>query len=231
MNRKQMIDRLTSVEKWDFIIIGGGATGLGTAVEAASRGLKTLLLEQADFGQGTSSRSTKLIHGGVRYLQQGNISLVLEALKERGILRRNAPHLVHDLPFVVPTYDWWEGPFYGIGMKIYDMMAGKETFGASKMLSFKETIECIPTIEQEGLRGGVIYHDGQFDDARLLINLAQTDQHSLTRYLGLFHILQSIYVHLKCGLNLNYMQQVKILPSPISLQFPQAIVLQETSGI
>ena len=174
MNREKMIKQLSSEKKWDFIIIGGGATGLGTAVEAASRGLKTLLLEQADFGQGTSSRSTKLIHGGVRYLQQGNISLVLEALKERGILRRNAPHLVHDLPFVVPNYDWWEGPFYGIGMKIYDMMAGKETFGPSKMLSFEETIARIPTIEREGLRGGVIYHDGQFDDARLLINLAQT---------------------------------------------------------
>jgi len=174
MNREEMIRKLSSEKKWDFIIIGGGATGLGIAVEAASRGLKTLLLEQADFGQGTSSRSTKLIHGGVRYLQQGNISLVLEALKERGILRRNAPHLVYDLPFVVPTYDWWEGPFYGIGMKIYDMMSGKETFGASKMLSLEETVACIPTIEQEGLRGGVIYHDGQFDDARLLINLAQT---------------------------------------------------------
>lgn len=169
-----MIDQLTEEEKWDFIIIGGGATGLGTAVEAASRGLKTLLLEQADFGQGTSSRSTKLIHGGVRYLQQGNISLVLEALKERGILRRNAPHLVHDLPFVVPIYDWWEGPFYGIGLKIYDLLAGKEGFGASKLLSLEETVKCIPTIEQEGLRGGVVYYDGQFDDARLLINLAQT---------------------------------------------------------
>ena len=188
MKREEMIKQLSSEEKWDFIIIGGGATGLGTAVEAASRGLKTLLLEQADFGQGTSSRSTKLIHGGVRYLQQGNISLVLEALKERGILRRNAPHLVHNLPFVVPTYDWWEGPFYGIGMKIYDMMAGKETFGGSKMLSFNETIACIPTVEQEGLRGGVIYHDGQFDDARLLINLAQTAEEQGACILNYFKV-------------------------------------------
>ncbi len=169
-----MILRLNKEEEWDFIIIGGGATGIGTAVEAASRGLKTLLLEQVDFSQGTSSRSTKLIHGGVRYLQQGNISLVLEALKERGILRRNAPHLVHDLPFIVPVYDWWEGPFYGIGLKLYDMLAGKEAFGPSKLLSLEETINCIPNVEQEGLRGGVIYHDGQFDDSRLSINLAQT---------------------------------------------------------
>ena len=169
-----MIYQLNTVKKWDFIIIGGGATGIGTAVEAASRGLKTLLLEQVDFSQGTSSRSTKLIHGGVRYLQQGNISLVMEALKERGILRRNAPHLVHDLPFIVPVYDWWEGPFYGIGLKLYDMLARKEAFGPSKMLSQEETIHCIPNIEQEGLRGGVIYHDGQFDDSRLSINLAQT---------------------------------------------------------
>lgn len=176
MKRDAMLKRLKSEKEWDFIIIGGGATGLGTAVEAASRGLKTLLIEQADFGQGTSSRSTKLIHGGVRYLQQGNISLVLEALKERGILRRNAPHLVHDLPFIVPVYDWWEGPFYGIGLKLYDMLAGKEGFGSSKLLSREETIHCIPTIEQDGLRGGVIYHDGQFDDARLLLNLAETAQ-------------------------------------------------------
>ena len=144
------------------------------AIEAASRGYKTLLLEQSDFGKGTSSRSTKLVHGGVRYLQQGNISLVLEALKERGILRRNAPHLVHNLPFIVPNYDWWEGPFYGIGLKLYDMLAGKEGFGSSKLLSKEETIKHIPTIETEGLRGGVIYYDGQFDDSRLIINMAQT---------------------------------------------------------
>jgi len=175
MNRESMHAKIgNQMEKWDFIIIGGGATGVGTAIEAASRGYKTLLLEQSDFGKGTSSRSTKLIHGGVRYLQQGNLSLVLEALKERGILRRNAPHLVHDLPFIVPNYDWWEGPFYGIGLKLYDMLAGKEGFGSSKILSKEETIERIPTIETNGLRGGVIYYDGQFDDARLIINMVQT---------------------------------------------------------
>lgn len=159
---------------WDFIIIGGGATGLGTALEAASRGYDTLLLEQSDFAKGTSSRSTKLVHGGVRYLQQGNISLVLEALKERGLLLKNAPHLVRNLSFVVPNYDWWEGPFYGIGLKLYDMLAGQQGFGRSKLLSREDTLEHLPTLEPEGLRGGVIYYDGQFDDARLAINMAQT---------------------------------------------------------
>jgi glycerol-3-phosphate dehydrogenase len=175
MNRDEMLASIEDFkDKWDFIIIGGGATGLGTAIEAASRGYKTLLLEQSDFAKGTSSRSTKLVHGGVRYLQQGNLSLVLEALKERGTLRRNAPHLVHDLPFVVPTYDWWEGPFYGIGLKLYDALAGKEGFGQSKVLSKEEALKHIPTIETKGLRGGVIYYDGQFDDARLSINMAET---------------------------------------------------------
>ncbi|MCB0750932.1 MAG: glycerol-3-phosphate dehydrogenase/oxidase, partial [Ignavibacteriae bacterium] len=174
MNRNEMLAKLELTKLWDFIIIGGGATGIGCAIEAASRGYKTLLLEQSDFAKGTSGRSTKLVHGGVRYLQQGNISLVLEALKERGVLRRNAPHLVHDLPFIVPNYDWWEGPFYGIGLKLYDALAGKEGFGPSKLLSKEETLKHIPTIEQEGLRGGVIYYDGQFDDARLAINMAET---------------------------------------------------------
>ncbi len=175
MNRSEMISRIRDEHMtWDMVIIGGGATGVGTAIEAASRGYNALLLEQEDFGKGTSSRSTKLIHGGVRYLKQGNISLVLEALKERGILHRNAPHLVHNLPFVVPNYDWWEGPFYGIGLKLYDMLAGKEGFGDSRILSKEETLQMIPTIETRGLRGGVIYFDGQFDDARLIINMVQT---------------------------------------------------------
>ncbi len=174
MNRSEMISRIEDGKQWDILIIGGGATGIGTALDAASRGYKTLLLEQGDFGQGTSSRSTKLIHGGVRYLQQGNLSLVLEALKERGILRRNAPHLVHNLPFIVPNYDWWEGPFYGIGLKIYDMLAGREGFGDSRIISREETVRHIPTVEQDGLNGGVIYYDGQFDDARLVVSLART---------------------------------------------------------
>ncbi len=166
-----------AVEKgrvWDLLVIGGGATGAGIAVDAAARGYSVLLLEQSDFGKGTSSRSTKLIHGGVRYLQQGNISLVMEALKERGVLRRNAPHLVRDLAFIVPNYDWWEAPFYGIGMKVYDLLAGRYGFGRSRILSRTATLEAIPNLKTEGLRGGVKYYDGQFDDARLLINLLET---------------------------------------------------------
>jgi len=159
---------------WDMLIIGGGATGMGMAVDAASRGYDVLLLEQSDFGKGTSSRSTKLVHGGVRYLEQGNISLVMEALRERGILRRNAPHLVRDLAFVVPNYDWWEPAFYGLGLKVYNVLAGKYNFGASRVLSREETLERLPTIRTDRLRGGVVYYDGQFDDARLLISLAQT---------------------------------------------------------
>lgn len=159
---------------WDILIIGGGATGMGTAIDAASRGYKTLLVEKDDYGKGTSSKSTKLIHGGVRYLQQGNVSLVLEALKERALLKNNAPHIVHDLKFIVPTYDWWESPFYGIGLKLYDWLAGKQGFGDSELLSKEETVTLLPTITQKGLRGGVIYHDGQFDDSRLLINMMQT---------------------------------------------------------
>src|SRR5271170_1610846 len=124
VKREQMIKSLDSTSLWDVLIIGGGATGLGIAVDAASRGFKTLLLEQSDFAKGTSSRSTKLIHGGLRYLQQGNLTLVAEALKERGLLCENAPHLIHHLPFLVPSYHWWEGPFYGAGIKIYDLLAG-----------------------------------------------------------------------------------------------------------
>jgi glycerol-3-phosphate dehydrogenase len=159
---------------WDVLVIGGGATGAGVAVDAASRGYSVLLLEREDFAKGTSSRSTKLVHGGVRYLEQGKVSLVMEALKERGILRQNAPHLVHDVPFIVPNYSWWEAPFYGIGLKIYDLLAGKYGFGKSKILTREETLERLPTLRQEGLKGGVIYHDGQFDDSRLLIHLIQT---------------------------------------------------------
>jgi glycerol-3-phosphate dehydrogenase len=175
MKREQMLDAAKSKSGYfDVIIIGGGATGLGAAVDSASRGYSTLLLEQHDFSKGTSSRSTKLVHGGVRYLQQGNVGLVLEALRERGLLIQNAPHLVRNQSFIVPNYDWWEGPFYGIGMKVYDMLAGKLGLGPSKHLSLEKTIERLPTLEQEGLRGGVIYYDGQFDDSRLAINLVQT---------------------------------------------------------
>ena len=175
MKRDEMISRISeTTETWDFIVIGGGATGVGVAIDAASRGYQVLLLEQSDFAKGSSSRSTKLIHGGVRYLQQGNISLVLEALEERGLLLENAPHLVHNLQFIVPRYDWWEGPFYGIGLKLYDMLAGKKGFGKSKLLSTEETCEHLPTIETKELRGGIVYHDGQFDDSRLVIDMVKT---------------------------------------------------------
>lgn len=175
LSRAELLDRaFDPATTWDLLVVGGGATGVGIAVDAAARGYAVLLLEQHDFGKGTSSRSTKLIHGGVRYLQQGNISLVMEALHERGLLRRNAPHLVHDLGFVVPNYAWWETPFYGIGMKVYDLLAGKYGFGRSRILGRDEVLGHIPNLERDGLRGGVLYFDGQFDDARLLVSLLRT---------------------------------------------------------
>jgi glycerol-3-phosphate dehydrogenase len=175
MNRREMLERVRDHHgPWDMLVIGGGATGVGAAVDAAARGYDVLLLEQSDFGKGTSSRSTKLVHGGVRYLQQGNVPLVMEALHERGLLLQNAPHLVRDLAFVVPNYLWWEAPFYGIGMRVYDMLAGRHGFARSRVLTTEEVLQRIPTLEQEGLRGGVLYHDGQFDDSRLLIDLART---------------------------------------------------------
>jgi glycerol-3-phosphate dehydrogenase len=172
MNRNELLKNCDA--HLDLIIIGGGATGLGAAVDGASRGFKTLLLEQHDFAKGTSSRSTKLIHGGLRYLKQGNLSLVTEALKERGLLAQNAPHLVHPLPFLVPHYHFWERPFYGIGIKLYDILAGKLRLQKSKYLTREEILQQIPTIESKGLRGGTVYYDGQFDDTRLAIALAQT---------------------------------------------------------
>ncbi len=175
MNRDVFLERIRGEHQpWDVAIIGGGATGLGAAVDAASRGYRTLLLEQGDFAQGTSSRSTKLVHGGVRYLQQGNVSLVMEALRERGRLFENAPHLVLNRRFVLPAYSWWERSYYGIGLKLYDVLAGKRSFGKSRLLSKRETLRELPGIVEEQLRGGVAYHDGQFDDARLAIALALT---------------------------------------------------------
>ena len=194
MDRKSHLKKVKSRKKpWDVLIVGGGASGLGAAVDAASRGYRTLLLEKKDFAKGTSSRSTKLVHGGVRYLQNGDISLVIEALKERGIMRKNAPHLVQDLSFVIPSYDWWNSPFYGIGLKIYDMMAGNLGLGPSTLLDREETIDLIPNVKKKGLRGGVIYHDGQFDDARMAISLAQTAENhgaSLINYCGVTSLVK-----------------------------------------
>lgn len=175
MNRNEMLQQLNTFhEEWDVLIIGGGATGLGAAIDAAVRGYKTILLEQYDFAKGTSSRSTKLVHGGVRYLQQGNIKLVMDALKERGYLKKNAPHLVKNQQFIVPNYKWWEGSYYGLGLKVYDWMSGSLGLGSSEWLSKEEVLEKSPTLDPKDLRGGVLYYDGQFDDARLAINMAQT---------------------------------------------------------
>jgi glycerol-3-phosphate dehydrogenase len=175
MTRPEMLSRVGGRTKpWDIIVIGGGATGMGIAVDAASRGFDVLLLERSDFGAGTSSRSTKLVHGGVRYLQQGNLPLVFEALRERGALLRNAPHLVSKLPFVVPAYRWQDIPYFGSGLQIYSLLAGKNGFGSSRILSRDDALHHIPNLRDAGLRGGVMYFDGQFDDARLLIGLALT---------------------------------------------------------
>ncbi|WP_299703136.1 glycerol-3-phosphate dehydrogenase/oxidase [uncultured Pontibacter sp.] len=174
-SREQFIERLANTHSvWDFIIVGGGATGLGVALDAASRGYKTLLLEQADFAKGTSSRSTKLVHGGVRYLGQGDIKLVYEALYERGLLLQNAPHLVSVQPFVIPNYSWWNKMFYGVGLTIYDWMAGKYRFQKTSLIGKTAVQQRLPNIKTNGLKGGVVYYDGQFDDARLAVNIAQT---------------------------------------------------------
>lgn len=175
MNRTEMLDRaLDRRDPWDFVVIGGGATGAGVAFDAATRGYSVLLLEQHDFGKGTSSRSTKLIHGGVRYLAQGNVSLVREALRERGILLRNAPDVVHNLTLIVPAYRWWEKTYYALGMIAYDQLAGSQNIGRSRGLSRHEALHHLPNLKPGGLRGGVAYHDGQFDDARLLVHLFRT---------------------------------------------------------
>ncbi|CAN5782920.1 glycerol-3-phosphate dehydrogenase/oxidase [soil metagenome] len=174
MNRQQMSDQLEQVHEWDIVIIGGGATGLGAAVDAASRGYKTLLIEQADFAKGTSSRSTKLIHGGVRYLAQGNIKLVRESLRERGLLLKNAPHVCHNLSFILPSFKYLEKWYYGFGLKFYELLSGKLSLGKTVFLSKKQTQQLLPAITANKLTGSVLYHDGQFDDSRLAINLAQT---------------------------------------------------------
>jgi glycerol-3-phosphate dehydrogenase len=174
MNREIFITQLQQQTEWDVVIIGGGATGLGCAVDAASRGYKTLLLEQYDFAKGTSSKATKLVHGGVRYLAQGNIKLVTEALRERGILLLNAPHVCHTQKFIIANYSWWSKIYYGIGLKLYDLMAAKLSLGSTKIVSAGYVLQHLPGVKKQGLKGGIVYTDGQFDDARLALNLAQT---------------------------------------------------------
>lgn len=174
MNRNKSLQQIEDTPEWDMIVIGGGATGLGVAVDAASRGFKALLLEQADFAKGTSSRSTKLVHGGVRYLAQGNIRLVREALHERGYILRNAPHLARRQAFIIPIYTFGEKIKYLAGMKLYDWMAGKEQIGHARWLDKTKVIESMPGLKSDDLKGGVLYYDGQFDDARMAISLAWT---------------------------------------------------------
>tara|TARA_R110002074_G_scaffold696_5_gene3910 strand:- start:74179 stop:75744 length:1566 start_codon:yes stop_codon:yes gene_type:complete len=174
IHRDKLISQLTSTKEWDIIIIGGGASGLGIAVDAASRGFKTILFEQYDFAKGTSSKSTKLLHGGVRYLAQGDIKLVIEALEERGHLEKNARHLFKKLEFIIPNYTWWKGPYYLMGLKLYDWLSKRLSLGGSKFISKKTVLKRLPTLKSKGLANGVSYFDGQFDDARLAINLAQT---------------------------------------------------------
>lgn len=187
-NRDWFIGDLERVDHWDLIIIGGGATGLGSALDAASRGYKTLLLEQADFAKGTSSRSTKLVHGGVRYLAQGDIALVYEALKERGTLLKNAPHLVKAQEFIIPCYDWKSVAMYFAGLKVYDWLSGRLSFGKSEFLSSRAVIAAMPTIKKQHLKGGIRYFDGQFDDARLAINIAQTSGEKGATLLNYFKV-------------------------------------------
>ena len=173
-DRAQLMARLAEPRHYDVAVVGGGATGLGVALDAAARGLSVVLIEAHDFAKGTSSRSTKLVHGGVRYLAQGNISLVREALHERTLLLANAPHLAQPLPFVMPTYEWWEAPFYGMGLKMYDLLAGRAGLGHTEFLSADETQALLPMVRSKGLKGGVKYWDGQFNDARMALALART---------------------------------------------------------
>jgi glycerol-3-phosphate dehydrogenase len=176
MNRKTLIQKLLKNPDiiWDIIIIGGGATGLGIALDGASRGYKTLLLEQSDFAKGTSSRSTKLVHGGVRYLAQGDLLLVREALHERGLMLKNAPHLTSSQEFVIPVYTFWDVLLYTVGLKFYDILSGRLSIGKSYFINRKRTINCLPQLKAKGLKGGIVYHDGQFDDARMALELAKS---------------------------------------------------------
>src|SRR4029078_8854900 len=174
MNRETVINKIKSAGFWDVIVIGGGATGLGIALEACTRGYSTLLVEQSDFAKSSSSKSTKLVHGGVRYLAQGNIGLVRAASVERGIFSKNAPHLVKNQTFIIPVYSWWSRLKYTVGLKLYDWISGRLSLGSSIFILLDKVLENLPGIIPKNLFGGILYHDGQFDDARLAINLAQT---------------------------------------------------------
>lgn len=190
--RERLVKTLTEAKEWDVVVIGGGASGLGVALDSVTRGYRTLLLEQVDYAKGTSSRSTKLVHGGVRYLAQGHIDLVREALHERGLLIKNASHLVDNQAFVIPNYKWWDNFFYSFGMKIYDFLSGKLSFGKSEWISRAETVKRLPTIKTKHIRGGILYHDGQFDDSRLAVNIAQTAIEQGATLLNHFKVMELI---------------------------------------
>lgn len=211
-DRNLLIKSLREISEWDILVIGGGATGLGVAVDASSRGFKTLLVETDDFAKGTSSRSTKLVHGGVRYLEQGNIRLVKEALKERGFLMKNAPHLTKNESFIIPCFSWGKGFFYATGLKLYDWLSGRRSLGKSQMISRKEMLRRLPVITKESLKCGVLYHDGIFDDARLAINLAQTCME-------------------KGGVALNYCEVLSLLKNENGKLCGAKIIDKETSEI
>jgi glycerol-3-phosphate dehydrogenase len=226
MNRTDYITQLRQApaRQWDIVIIGGGATGLGIAMDAATRGYHTLLLEQADFAKGTSSRSTKLVHGGVRYLAQGDVALVREALYERGLLLANAPHLAHNQDFIIPQYAWWQGPFYTIGLKIYDLLSGRLSLGRSRHIGKKEVLRRLPNIYQQGLKGGIVYHDGQFDDARLAVNMAQTAAEHGAALLNYFKVTG---LHKDANGRINGVQ-AKDLESGNTYNIPAKIVINAT---
>jgi len=191
MNRAEQLSYLATCPVYDLVVVGGGATGLGVALDAVLRGFSVLLLESHDFAGGTSSRSTKLLHGGVRYLAQGNVSLVREALAERAAVMNVAPHLAQPLPFVMPSYRWWQTPFYGLGLKLYDLLAGKAGLGHTELLDTEQTCQALPGVKPEGLKGGVKYWDGQFDDARLALALARTVERAgghLFNYMKVSHL-------------------------------------------
>lgn len=174
MNRNDQLITIETTPAWDIVIIGGGATGLGSALDAASRGFKTLCIEKTDFSKGTSSRSTKLIHGGVRYLEQGNFAMVKSALHERWFMLKNAPISTKKIPFILPVYSWWRYYYYGFGLMLYDFLSGKFSIGKTSFLSKNDVIEKIPEIKEKSLKGGILYYDGQFDDSQICISLAKT---------------------------------------------------------
>jgi glycerol-3-phosphate dehydrogenase len=191
MDRNKLITELQNHlnKKWDIIVIGGGATGLGVAIDAVTRGYETLLLEQSDFAKATSSRSTKLVHGGVRYLAQGDVLLVTEALHERGWMLKNAPHLTANQEFVIPVYTLWDVILYSVGLKFYDLLSGKLSLGRSYFIGKSKTMVRLPLLKQEGLKGGIVYHDGQFDDSRMAITMAQSCVSNGTIVLNYFRVV------------------------------------------